>query len=199
LTDKKIRNEVQRFKAIVYDRVMNQYYATIDSFLKLKKGQPTYFDKRKGTIEKVTREDITIKFYDKTENIRKDDYFTEKFFKEGMIKLFLQDLFYFVNVVIAGFSGDTQSLQGKLEEYEDSRGTYPKKLFKKAFELQLKANEAALTLTDDDAIVQANHNLGIYNPSRLISNKGKTNFLKNIANTYTNYHKPKLKKQYLKS
>jgi len=98
-------------------------------------------------------------------------------------------------LVIYSFKNDLEKIKKKLDEWENKYSKYPKELFIEAFRIQKLNVGKRPKITDEDAIILANENLQLFLPEKLIDSFGqKTHELLLIKNSYSNYHRPLLKK-----
>lgn len=113
---------------------------------------------------------------------------------ESTFNSVIETLFELPDMIIYTMNNDKDKIKKKLEEWENKYGTYPKEMFKRAYELQQQAIKDKLKLTDENAILKANEDGIFYPHPQLSDEEGKpTLFLFNITKTYSNYWKRKIR------
>ena len=151
-----------------------------------------------GRLYEIAKFDLDDEFenraveYDK----EKDQYYFNKKAREGMNIAISGEVLFVSELIVAVWRGNYEKLQEIIIEHENKYGKYDKRLFKEAFKIQRENKGKRPKITDEDAIVLANQRLNIQPAEELINNDGqKTLTLLNITKTYSNYHKPLLRKE----
>ena len=115
--------------------------------------------------------------------------------KEDVIDIIINSLFFPIFILLDLSEGKTEDLNQRITQLINRHGTYPKELFIEAYRIQEENKGKRPKITDEDAIVIANNNIKSFENVDLIDNNGqKTSMLLSITKSYSNYHKPLLKK-----
>lgn len=106
----------------------------------------------------------------------------------------LNTLFELPEFIIYTLKNDQEKINKKINELRNRYGKYDKRIFKLAFELQEAAIKNRRSLTDENAIIEANNKLLIIKSDELINEyEQPLPLLMKIAKTYSNYWKPQLR------
>lgn len=114
---------------------------------------------------------------------------------EALLDYIIDGIFFPVIILMDLSEGKVEELNTKIKEQQNRFGTYSKELFIEAYRLQELNKGKRPKITDEDSIVMANERLKVYEAMLLINDKGqKTALLLSMTKSYSNYHKPLLKK-----
>lgn len=147
-----------------------------------------------GRIYKMAKEDLDEKYLEETLSFNELTGCFESTKKYFEIDYIIHKVLFPPLLVLSVSEGKTDDLNIMIDKLDNRYGTYPKQLFKSAYNMQLESKGKKPKLTDELAIIKANNLKNYYSKDQLVDENGfATPFLKAIVKTYANHHKKKLK------
>lgn len=197
----------------IFNERFKKYWIDISKYFEHKKdlwGKETEVEIYEAVFRDTLFDQFKYLYYGKLfenarENLKDDDLeqsisFDEHtgFFRTTRKRKAIEDIaehvFFMAITMIELVEGKVDFIKKKLEDAEDRYGLYPKKLFEIAYRIQNENIGKRPRITDEDAIIFANREGKFYDEKLLENENGRTSFLLNITKSYSNHHKPKLKK-----
>lgn len=147
-----------------------------------------------GRIYKMAKEDLDEEYLEETLSFNTLQGCFESTNKYFEIDYIIHKILFPAILVLNVSEGKADDLNMMINNLENRYGTYPKELFKIAYNMQVENKGKKPRITDELAVIKANDLKNYYSKDQLVDENGfATPFLKAITKTYANHHKKKLK------